>query len=421
MDNTFELFVGVDWGGSIHQVCILDRLGKVKGQRSFEHSGQALADMCTWLLSFCHDDSGVAAVAIEVPYGPVVETLLDRGFPVFFIHPKQLDRFRDRFSASGAKDDRRDARVAGEAVRTDRAHLRRVDVRDPMAIRLGEWRRILSEVTEESVVLTNRIRSQLWRYYPAFLEVAGDLSAAWIIALWALTPTPAAAASVSQIAVNEIFKDYPVRRFTAESVLIKLRQPAPIVAPGTVEAAETHCRVLFERLRLALAQKKEAQREIDALITQWDSVHYVDPRELQTSEALPSRGDVEILSSFPGIGRVVLSTLLSEAGDLVKDRDYHRLRLRAGTAPVTRQSGKTKHVVRRRACSRPLRDAVYNWARVTCLNKGVSSARYRSLREKGHSHGRALRTIGDRLLAVACAMLKCGTLFDPQRAQTIAE
>src|SRR5262249_19747826 len=56
----------------------------------------------------------------EVPHGPIVETLLERGFAVYAVNPKQLDRFRDRFTVAGAKDDRRDAHVLGDAVRTDR-------------------------------------------------------------------------------------------------------------------------------------------------------------------------------------------------------------------------------------------------------------------------------------------------------------
>lgn len=39
-------------------------------------------------------------VAIEVPHGPIVESLMERGFRVHAIDPKQLDRFRDRFSLS---------------------------------------------------------------------------------------------------------------------------------------------------------------------------------------------------------------------------------------------------------------------------------------------------------------------------------
>jgi hypothetical protein len=45
----------------------------------------------------------VIGVAIEMTQGPVVEALLERGFCVYGINPKQLDRFRDRFTVAGAK------------------------------------------------------------------------------------------------------------------------------------------------------------------------------------------------------------------------------------------------------------------------------------------------------------------------------
>jgi hypothetical protein len=48
-----------------------------------------------------------------------VETLMEQGFAVFSINPKQLDRFRDRYSPAGAKDDRRDAFVLADSLRTD--------------------------------------------------------------------------------------------------------------------------------------------------------------------------------------------------------------------------------------------------------------------------------------------------------------
>ena len=76
-------------------------------------------------------------MAIEVPHGPVVDTLIDRGFVVYAINPKQLDRLRDRFSVAGAKDDRRDAYVLGDGVRTDRRLFRRVHVADPTAGRIA--------------------------------------------------------------------------------------------------------------------------------------------------------------------------------------------------------------------------------------------------------------------------------------------
>jgi Transposase len=81
------------------------------GERAFPHGGAGLAALCGWLLSIA-GEAGAVAVAIEVPHGPVMDALLDRDFAVHAIDPKQLDRLRDRFGVAGAKDDRRDARVA---------------------------------------------------------------------------------------------------------------------------------------------------------------------------------------------------------------------------------------------------------------------------------------------------------------------
>ena len=56
---------------------------------------------------------------------------------------------------------------------------------------------------------------------------------------------------------------------------------------------------------------------------------------------------------------------------------------------------------------------MYHWARIAVQHDAASKAKYAALRGRGHSHGRALRSVADRLLNVACAMLKAGTLFDP--------
>ena len=109
MDKTPRWFAGVDWASQKHDVWLADASGKRLGKRTFEHSGEGLAQMCSWLMATSGGRPEDIHVAIEVPHGAVVETLLDRGFKVYAINPKQLDRFRDRFSPAGAKDDSRDA------------------------------------------------------------------------------------------------------------------------------------------------------------------------------------------------------------------------------------------------------------------------------------------------------------------------
>jgi hypothetical protein len=84
-------------------------------------------------------------------------------------------------------------------------------------------------------------------------------------------------------------------------------------------------------------------------------------------------------------------------------------------APVTKRSGKQIVVVMRRACQVWLRTAVYHWVRVAVMQDAHTRTRYAALRKRGQPHGQALRSVANRLLAMACAMLSSGTLFDPTR------
>ena len=74
----------------------------------------------------------------------------------------------------------------------------------------------------------------------------------------------------------------------------------------------------------------------------------------------------------------------------------------------------------RKACNPRLRNAVYHWARVAAQTDPIWKQRYAALRARGHSHGRALRTLGDRLLNVACVMLASKSEYNPERLNQAA-
>ena len=114
--------------------------------------------MCALLIDTTGAEAGQIAVGIEVPHGPVVETLLERAFVVYAINPKQLDRFRDRFTMSGAKDDSRDAETMASALRTDTHAFRKLALADPTLIELRKWSRITEDLTAERTRLANRVR-----------------------------------------------------------------------------------------------------------------------------------------------------------------------------------------------------------------------------------------------------------------------
>ena len=183
------------------------------------------------------------------------------------------------------------------------------------------------------------------------------------------------------------------------------------MASGTIEAATAHITAVAARLKLVNQQIKQAHRRLDEL-----SDKLAEGREEDAPGQKSKQRDVTILRSLPGVGRIVLATLLGEAAEPLRKRDYHALRTLSGVAPVTRRSGKRCVVLMRQACHLRLRTAVYHWARVAIQHDARSRARYAELRKRGHSHGRALRSVADRLLAVACAMLKSQTTFDSEHA-----
>jgi transposase len=406
MTDEVRWFVGFDWAMEHHRACLLDAEGKRVAERDLTHDGAGLQGLCSWLLERTGARAEEIAVAIEAPRGPVVEVLLERGFQVFAINPKQLDRFRDRFSMSGAKDDSRDAEVLGHSLRTDRRAFRRLSIDDPQVIELREWSRIYEELKQEQSRLANRVRDQLWRYYPQAGEL-GDPAANWFLDLWEKVPTPAKAARVSEQTVARILKNHRIRRFDAAEVLRILRQQPLTVAPGTVEAATAHIRTVAARLRLVNQQIKEAERRLDELCAAIEAASETAPGQICEQR------DMAILRSMPGLGRITIATLLAEACEPLRLRDYHVLRVLSGQAPVTRRSGKSCIVLRRYACNRRLQNALHHWGRIAIQHDPISKQRYAELRRRGHGHARTLRTIGDRLLYVLCTLLERQTLFDP--------
>jgi transposase len=408
MTDEVDWFVGIDWASQKHLACLLAADGSKVGEREFVHGGDGLSELCDWVLRQTKAMPERIGVAIETPHGPIVEALLERGFQVYSMNPKQVDRFRDRFTVAGAKDDSRDGQVLADALRTDRRALRRVAVEDPVVIELREWSRMRDELRDERTRLANRIRDQLWRYYPKALELGGsDIAADWFLDLWEQAPTPAKAAQINEKTLANILKAHRIRRINAIEALRMLRHAPLSVAAGVAEAATAHIRAVAARLRLINQQTKEADRKLDELCARLEAASENPPGQINEQR------DVAILRSFPGLGRINLATLLVEAAEPLRQRDHDALRALSGQAPVTRRSGRQCIVLRRHACNKRLQNAVYHWSRVATQHDQASKRRYAELRRRGHSHARALRGVGDRLLYVLCAALKRQTVYDP--------
>jgi len=221
----YEWFVGIDWGSKQHQVCVLGRDRRRVGERAVDQDGASLARLAEWLWSVSAGQPQRVAVAIEVPRGAIVEGLLERGFHLFAINPKQLDRFRDRHSVAGAKDDRRDAFVLADSVCTDQPSFRRLQLEKPQLLVLRELSRAEETLLEEFRRSANRLRDQLHRFYPQMLELCSAADEPWLWDLIDLAPTPAHAVLLSEEQVQRVLKMHRIRRLTAPEGWRAYRRP----------------------------------------------------------------------------------------------------------------------------------------------------------------------------------------------------
>jgi transposase len=408
LDQRFGYFVGIDWGTQTHCVVLLDREGRAIEQYNVAHSGDGLITLVEKLQHRTACDPAAVAIAIEVAWGALVETLVEKGFTVFSINPKQVDRFRDRLTVAGAKDDSRDALVLATSLRTDLKSYKRVEVESPDIIRLRELSRFEEELKSELRRTTNRLWQQLHRYYPQMLQLSSAADDRFIWNLLSEIPTPAQAANIGRARVQHILTAHRIRKFTADEVLATLKATPLVLAAGAGEAACEHVLLLLPQIALLDQQLRDVGRRIGQILTTLAKTN---------AEGCTPPCDASLILSIPGIGPAIASTLLTEASRPIRERDYQALRCYAGTAPITKQSGKRKTINMRHACSPRLRRAVYYWASTSINCDSRSRQQYDALRSSGHHHARALRGLADRLLRLLIAMLKHQTAFSHLRRQ----
>src|SRR5918995_3736573 len=203
------------WAKEEHEVCVLDREGHVCERRQVKHTVPDLQAFVDALLARAGGDATTVAVGIEVPRGALVELLVERGFAVYAINPKQMDRFRDRFTPAGAKDDRRDALVIGDSLRTDPQAFREVRLDHPAIIQLREWSRIDEDLGVELTRLTNQVRDLVYRSAPGLLALSLAADDPWFWGVLRQAPTPAAQRRWSERRLDRLLRDHRIRRLTA--------------------------------------------------------------------------------------------------------------------------------------------------------------------------------------------------------------
>lgn len=391
-----NFYVGIDWGNEKHALCVVDRAGRVIKER-FVANDLELLDALTRATSSSTAEE--VFVAMEDRGNPVADTLLAHRFRVHTINPKQVDRFRDRESVSGAKDDRRDARVLARALFTDGVLFRAVaPLTREQALLKGACASI-DELEGERLRLANRLRAILVRYFPALLHLCAGADEPWFWRLVQVVGSPENGQHVDDAALAAIISDHRLRKLTVAAIRDVLNRRHLTPADGVVESSIIRAAELIERLDQLQKLLRNAERVRDDVL----------------KEDRPPEGDgppdAALLRSVPGIGPKSAAVLLADARELLRAGNHKALRAIAGVCPVTKRSGKTNNVVMRRSVNGRLRECLHHVAATTVRHSPRFGEQYRRLRAAGHGHARALRGVSDSLLGVIAAMFRTRTPF----------
>src|SRR5215207_9199069 len=161
---------GIDWASADHVVAVVDARGIQSDRFAVAHTASGLRRLVGRL-----HRAGVGGVAIEGPDGPVVEALLEAGLEVFVIAPNQVKNLRSRYGSAGNKDDRFDAYMLADVLRTDRARLRPLTRDSDQTLTLPMTVRTRQDLVTARVAMANQLRGHLETVFPGAIGLFRDI------------------------------------------------------------------------------------------------------------------------------------------------------------------------------------------------------------------------------------------------------
>jgi transposase len=368
--------VGLDWGGAAHAVCVIELgSGAVADRFEARHDAAGLWELRRRLARF--GEAVDLPVAIERPSGLIVDALVAAGHPVVPIHPNAVKAARPRYRSSGAKDDRGDAYLLADLLRTDGHRFRPLAPPSDTIRALRALTRGRDDLVAARVALANQLRSLLEGFWAGAAAIFADIDSPIALAFLERYPTPQSAArlGVKRLAAFLAQHRYCGRR-SPEQLLARLRAAPPgLAGPDEAEAKGEIVHALVAALAPLVAKLAELSARIRHAVAEME--------------------DGQILMSFPRAGQICAAAILAELGE---DRGRYltpdQLAADAGLAPVTRQSGKSRGVGFRWACNRRLRAALTCFADNSRHASAWAADIYARARARGCRHPHAIRILG---------------------------
>jgi transposase len=399
-----DVYCGIDWAEDHHDIAVVDQDGKLLARRRISDDAAGLAGLLDLLAEHGDTAGDPVPVAIETPRGLLVACLRATGRPVCPVNPMAVARYRDRHSVTGKKSDHGDSVVLAHVLRTDMGMHRPLPADSELAQAIAVLARAQQDAVWDRTCAHNKLRSHLREYFPGFLAAfaaaRGGIMRPEARAILAAAPTPAAAAALTLAQLR--------------SLLAKAGRSRGI----DTEATRLRDAFRTQQMRQLPLVENAMGRQAAALLRQLDAAcTSAGDLEQAVVASFNQHPDAGILTSFPGLGPLTGARVLAETGDdRSRFQDAKGLKAYAGAAPITRASGKTKSVTRRKVKNNRLAAAGYTWAFSALTASPGARAHYDRRRDAGDKHAGAQRNLFGRLLGCLHHCLITGQHYDEATA-----
>jgi len=311
------------------------------------------------------------------------------------INPNQVKNLRSRYGSAGNKDDRFDAYVLADTLRTDRARLRVLIPDSRATVTLRATCRARKDLVNTRVALANQLRAHLHTAFPAGALLFADVDSGINLDFLTRFTHQGLADWLSPKRLAHWLRAVGYCGRTSPDDLHNRLLAAPRGPADDHGLARSHITLAY------VSTLRAVRGQITAL-------------DQQISEQLAAHPDSDTFTSLPRSGTVRAARLLSEIGDCrARFPTPDSLACLAGVAPSTRASGKSRSVGFRWACDKQLRDAVTDFAGDSRRANPWADQLYRDAIARGHDHPHAVRILARAWLFVIWHCWQNDAAYDP--------
>lgn len=383
------VYGGIDWSDRSFQVCFVDQEAKVLEEFSIKKTSKGFYELLE--RARCYPE---IELAIETYRSPLVDFLLSQGYRLYWLNPNRVSSFRGRYKSSRVKDDRFDAYVLAQVLRSDKNSLPLIKPLPEKVERLKLLWNDLEVLLKEQTRLKNRLSSVLKEYYPAFLNCFEDPFSPAALAFLKRYPTSREA---QQLSLSDLTAFFETLHVYSDSYALKVYENL---------RSSFQVRPILVEVRSHLAQAITQQLlQIGRLIKDY---------EKRLEKASEEVEELRPLEGIKGLG------LKSRIGILIyfyhrEWKDFREAQAAAGMSPATYQSGKFRFVHFRKGCIKWARDLFTQLAYSTLLYQPWARLYYDRKRKEGKKHYHALRCVGNIWIKILFKLWKDRKTFSHEK------